>query len=74
MAFIIIINFFLQFLVLDPLEAEAYNYSVSKNQISPKRLIEVTQAKSPSGMLVTTTTTTTEKHNNRHEPGVNSKF
>ncbi|CAC5415085.1 unnamed protein product [Mytilus coruscus] len=61
-----------EFLVLDPLEAEAYNYSTPKNQISPKRTIEVTQAKSPSGMLVTKTTTTTQKHNNRHEPGINS--
>ncbi|XP_071172570.1 C2 domain-containing protein 2-like isoform X4 [Mytilus edulis] len=61
-----------EFLVLDPLEAEAYNYSTPKNQISPKRTIEVTQAKSPSGMLVTKTTTTTQKHNNRHEPGLNS--
>ncbi|CAC5415083.1 unnamed protein product [Mytilus coruscus] len=63
---------YIQFLVLDPLEAEAYNYSTPKNQISPKRTIEVTQAKSPSGMLVTKTTTTTQKHNNRHEPGINS--
>lgn len=59
--------------MLDPEEAQAYSYAVSKNQISPKRTIEVNQSKSPSGTLVTTTTTTTEKHNNRHDPGLNSK-
>ncbi|XP_033758789.1 LOW QUALITY PROTEIN: phospholipid transfer protein C2CD2L-like [Pecten maximus] len=48
-----------EFLFLDPVEAEAVRQTIAA--MSPKRTVEVNQAKTPGGTLVTKTTTTTER-------------
>ncbi|XP_021354892.1 phospholipid transfer protein C2CD2L-like isoform X4 [Mizuhopecten yessoensis] len=48
-----------EFLFLDPIEAESVRQTIAA--MSPKRTVEVNQAKTPGGTLVTKTTTTTER-------------
>ncbi|XP_060073125.1 titin-like [Ylistrum balloti] len=48
-----------EFLFLNPVDAEAVQQTIAA--MSPKRTVEVNQAKTPGGTLVTKTTTTTER-------------
>ncbi|XP_022321163.1 phospholipid transfer protein C2CD2L-like isoform X5 [Crassostrea virginica] len=62
-----------EFLFLDPVDTNGLGPIVNqqRNVTSPKRTIQVNQARTPGGTLVTTTTMTTERHKDqRHEPPV----
>ncbi|XP_048775657.1 C2 domain-containing protein 2-like isoform X8 [Ostrea edulis] len=61
-----------EFLFLDPVDTNGLGPVLNqKNVTSPKRTIQVNQARTPGGTLVTTTTMTTERQKNqRHEAAV----
>ncbi|XP_022321161.1 phospholipid transfer protein C2CD2L-like isoform X4 [Crassostrea virginica] len=64
-----------EFLFLDPVDTNGLGPIVNqqRNVTSPKRTIQVNQARTPGGTLVTTTTMTTERHKDqRHEPPVDA--
>ncbi|XP_022321160.1 phospholipid transfer protein C2CD2L-like isoform X3 [Crassostrea virginica] len=65
-----------EFLFLDPVDTNGLGPIVNqqRNVTSPKRTIQVNQARTPGGTLVTTTTMTTERHKDqRHEPPVDAE-
>ncbi|XP_056012261.1 C2 domain-containing protein 2-like isoform X7 [Ostrea edulis] len=63
-----------EFLFLDPVDTNGLGPVLNqKNVTSPKRTIQVNQARTPGGTLVTTTTMTTERQKNqRHEAAVDA--
>lgn len=65
-----------QFLFLDPVDTNGLGpvLNQQRNVTSPKRTIQVNQARTPGGTLVTTTTMTTERpRDQKHEAPVDGR-
>lgn len=65
-----------QFLFLDPVDTNGLCpvLNQQRNVTSPKRTIQVNQARTPGGTLVTTTTMTTERpRDQKHEAPVDGR-